>query len=133
MRDHGRNARLLSGGTDLLVRLKKDIEVPPVVIDLKRVSGLDGDITESGGRIRIGARAVMTDLIEHPILRAHFPALIEIQDRAVGEERRRRVRGGRRVAQVAGQRRAIANLHGSDDPRSFDQRRKRAPGAVCCR
>jgi CO/xanthine dehydrogenase FAD-binding subunit len=77
MRGHGHNARLLSGGTDLLVRLKKDIEVPPVVIDLKRVSGLDGDITESGGRIRIGARAVMTDLIENKRLRELFPALTE--------------------------------------------------------
>lgn len=77
MRAHGRNARLLSGGTDLVVRLKKDIEGPAVVIDLKRVSGLGADITESGGRIRIGARAVMTDVINNRRLRELFPALIE--------------------------------------------------------
>jgi CO/xanthine dehydrogenase FAD-binding subunit len=87
LRAHGRNARLLSGGTDLLVRMKKDAafgdgfsesrDNPLVVIDLKRVSGLDADMSESGGRIRIGARAVMTDLIENKRLRELFPALIE--------------------------------------------------------
>jgi carbon-monoxide dehydrogenase medium subunit len=50
---------------------------PLVVIDLKRVSGLDARITESGGRIRIGARAVMTDLIDNKRLREVFPALVE--------------------------------------------------------
>jgi CO/xanthine dehydrogenase FAD-binding subunit len=84
---HGRHALLLSGGTDLLVRMKKDTafadgvgeagDNPLIVIDLKRVSGLDAEIRESGGRIRIGARAVMTDLIENERLRELFPALIE--------------------------------------------------------
>ena len=87
LRAHGRNARLLSGGTDLLVRMKKDPafayslgearDNPLVIIDLKRVSGLDAGISEGAGRVRIGARAVMTDLIDNKRLRELFPALIE--------------------------------------------------------
>jgi CO/xanthine dehydrogenase FAD-binding subunit len=85
IRAHGSNARLLSGGTDLVVRMKKDPayavgearNTPLLVIDLKRVSGLNAGITEGAGRIRIGARAVMTDVIDNKRLRESFPALIE--------------------------------------------------------
>lgn len=77
LRVHSTGARLLAGGTDLIVRVKKGQELPAVVIDLKRVPELRADITESNGTLRIGARAVMTDVIEHPRLRTLFPALIE--------------------------------------------------------
>jgi carbon-monoxide dehydrogenase medium subunit len=87
MREHGPRARLLAGGTDLLVRVRKGPAfadgfgeargTPLVVIDLKRVAELRADLTELDGHIRIGARAVMTDLIEHEGLRDQFPALVE--------------------------------------------------------
>jgi CO/xanthine dehydrogenase FAD-binding subunit len=82
MREHGASARLLAGGTDLLVRLHRDPAFageggPLIVIDLKRVQELRADVTELGSHIRIGARAVMTDLIEHKRLREQFPALVE--------------------------------------------------------
>lgn len=74
---HGQQARVLSGGTDLLVRVRKGFEMPGVVIDLKRVDELRADITEIDGAVRIGARAVMTDVVEHARLRTMFPALVE--------------------------------------------------------
>jgi CO/xanthine dehydrogenase FAD-binding subunit len=77
MRVHGPGARLLAGGTDLLVRIRKGIAPPAVVIDLKRVAELRDDITTVDAGIRIGARAVMTDVIAHPSVRQHFPALVE--------------------------------------------------------
>ena len=76
-RAHGDNARLLAGGTDLLVRFRKGSEWPAVIVDLKKVAELGADIVELDGCIRIGARAVMTDVIENKRLQAHFPALIE--------------------------------------------------------
>ena len=77
MRLHGPGARLLAGGTDLLVRMRKGVEPPLAVIDLKRVAELRDDIMESNGVIRIGARAVMTDVIADPLVRQHLPALVE--------------------------------------------------------
>ena len=77
MRRHGAGARLLAGGTDLLVRMRKGLSPPAVVIDLKRVAELRDDITTVDGSIRIGARAVMTDVIAHPSVRQHFAALVE--------------------------------------------------------
>ena len=77
MREHAPGVRLLAGGTDLLVRLRGDREGPPVVIDLKRVGELRADVIHVDGRIRIGARTVMTDVIEDARIRDHFPALVE--------------------------------------------------------
>lgn len=77
MRAHAPGARLLAGGTDLLVRLRANRESPPVVIDLKRVSELRADVTASERAIHIGARTVMTDVIEDARIRDHFPALVE--------------------------------------------------------
>ena len=51
----------------------------------------------------------------------------QIQARAVRQQRRRGVGSRRRVAEIAGQRRAIADLHRSDDHRRFDERRKVLP------
>jgi CO/xanthine dehydrogenase FAD-binding subunit len=75
--EQGPAARVLAGGTDLLVRLRAGHIRPSVVVDLKRVEELRADIAEVNGAIRVGARAVMTDLIEDARIRRHFPALIE--------------------------------------------------------
>ena len=73
----GPDARLLAGGTDLLVRLRARRDSPAAVIDLKRIGELRADITGIEGGVRIGARTVMTDVIEDTRLRAHFPALVD--------------------------------------------------------
>lgn len=77
IRAQGSGARLLAGGTDLLVRLRARRESPAVVIDLKRIGELRADISGIEGGIRIGARTVMTDVIEDARVRAHFPALAD--------------------------------------------------------
>jgi carbon-monoxide dehydrogenase medium subunit len=77
MQAQGSGARLLAGGTDLLVRLRSRRDNPAVVIDLKRIGELRADITGIEGGIRIGARTVMTDVIDDARVRAHFPALVE--------------------------------------------------------
>ena len=74
---HGPAARLLAGGTDLLVRLRTGHIRPEVVVDLKRVAGLTSDIAEANGVLRIGARAVMTDLMADDRVRRDYAALVE--------------------------------------------------------
>jgi CO/xanthine dehydrogenase FAD-binding subunit len=74
---HGPAARLLAGGTDLLVRLRLGHIRPTVVVDIKQLTAPASTIVESNGLIRIGAGAVMTDIIADPRVGRHFPALIE--------------------------------------------------------
>jgi CO/xanthine dehydrogenase FAD-binding subunit len=77
LHEHGPEARLLAGGTDLLVRLRTGYIRPAFVVDLKRVRALRADISEVDGNLRVGARVVMTDLIADPRVRRHYPALVE--------------------------------------------------------
>jgi carbon-monoxide dehydrogenase medium subunit len=74
---HGPSARLLAGGTDLIIRLRDGSARPPVVIDVKRIAELDPGIREEGGHLVIGARTVMTDIAADPRVRRHFVALAE--------------------------------------------------------
>jgi CO/xanthine dehydrogenase FAD-binding subunit len=75
--EHGPDARVLAGGTDVLVRLRLGHMRPGIVVDVKHIGELRSDIVETDGRLRIGARAVMTDIIAERRIRRHFPALVE--------------------------------------------------------
>ena len=59
------------------MRLRKGFEWPTVIVDVKRVAELRADVAEIDGCIRIGARTVMTDVIEDRRIRQHFPALVD--------------------------------------------------------
>ena len=74
---HGPDARVLAGGTDLIVRLRDGSAAPTVVIDVKRIAELRPGIREADGRIVIGATTVMTDVSADPLVRRQFPALAE--------------------------------------------------------
>jgi CO/xanthine dehydrogenase FAD-binding subunit len=74
---YGPDARLLAGGTDLLIRLRDGSLTPTAVIDVKRIAELRPGIRDAGGRLAIGATTVMTDIAEDPRVRRHFRALAE--------------------------------------------------------
>ena len=73
----GGDARLLAGGTDLIIRLRDGTARPDVVVDVKRVADLDDGIHQSEGRLVIGGRSVMTDIAAHPVVRRAFTGLAE--------------------------------------------------------
>ena len=73
----GGGARLLAGGTDLIIRLRDGSIRPDVVVDVKRVADLDDQVRVAGDRVVIGGRAVMTDIVAHPVVRRDFVGLAE--------------------------------------------------------
>jgi carbon-monoxide dehydrogenase medium subunit len=75
--EHGSDARLLAGGTDLIIRLRDGTLQPKVVVDLKRVSSLDGEIRAVDGVLRIGALTTMTGIADDPRVGRDFAALRE--------------------------------------------------------
>ena len=75
--EHGPEARLLAGGTDLIIRLRDGTIRPRVVIDLKRIAELDGDIRDGADGLVIGARTTMTDIAADPRIRRDHQALAE--------------------------------------------------------
>lgn len=59
---HGEEAKLLAGGTDLLVRMKKGLLKPKVLISLKSLNELSY-IREEADNIKIGARTPLADIV----------------------------------------------------------------------
>jgi len=72
-----KNCAILSGGTDLVDRLKEHVIQPDVVIDIK---GLDAfnKISFDNAALQIGAGVTFADLIDSEAVRKYFPVIAEL-------------------------------------------------------
>lgn len=73
------NARVLSGGTDLLVRLRLGHITPSTIVDIKKIDGMRAIRPEDGG-FRIGAAVSGAEMSEHRNLCAAWPGVVEATD-----------------------------------------------------
>ncbi len=69
-------ARILMGGTDLLVQLRAGLIEPDLIVDVKRIDDLHRIEQEAGG-FRIGAAVTGAEIGEHPQLRKMWPGVVE--------------------------------------------------------
>ncbi|MBI5721530.1 MAG: xanthine dehydrogenase family protein subunit M [Burkholderiales bacterium] len=72
---HGDEASLMAGGTDLLVEIKEQLRRPRLVIDLKRIAGLDQLAVDADGALRLGALVTSRRIETDARVRAHWPGL----------------------------------------------------------
>lgn len=72
--EHGDDARVLAGGTTLLLLMKRRLAEPGVLVSLRRVAGLSL-VSEDGAGLRIGAAATLRDLETSPLVAARLPGL----------------------------------------------------------
>ena len=73
---HGEDAKLLAGGTDLLVRMKKGLLKPKVLISLKSLNELSY-ISEEADCIKIGARTPLAHIIKSDPVQKNARALFQ--------------------------------------------------------
>jgi carbon-monoxide dehydrogenase medium subunit len=69
-------ARVLAGGTDLLVQLRAGVISPEVVVNIKEISETQG-ITADGDGFCIGASVPGIAMGEHAALKAAWPGVVE--------------------------------------------------------
>ena len=74
MAEYGDRARLLAGGTDLIVNMKKNLVAPEQVVSLSRVDELRAIQTQNGC-VRIGAGSTVTELAESETVLSKIGAL----------------------------------------------------------
>ena len=70
--DMGGNARVIAGGTDLLVRMKLKIEKPSHLISLRKVPGLNQVIKRETHGVSIGPAVTAADLARNEFIRDKF-------------------------------------------------------------
>jgi len=74
--DAGEGAKILAGGTDLLVQLRSGYTRPKMIIDVKKIPELRQIQSENGG-FRIGAAVPGAELNEHVGVKTNWPGVIE--------------------------------------------------------
>jgi CO/xanthine dehydrogenase FAD-binding subunit len=71
------NARVMAGGTDLLLRLRKGLIKAQVVVGLKNIQGLNLIEYAQNKGLTIGAMALLADVARHSAIRKHYPSIAE--------------------------------------------------------
>jgi len=69
-------ARVLAGGTDLLVQFRAGLRQPTAFVDIKRIPELVG-VSIDGSGLRLGAATAAAVVCEHPDVRALWPGVVD--------------------------------------------------------
>ncbi|HIE51295.1 MAG TPA: xanthine dehydrogenase family protein subunit M [Armatimonadetes bacterium] len=77
LQEHGKEAKVLAGGTDLLVFMRDGRVKPRWVIDLTRVEGWAYLTETEEGGVRIGAMTTLREIEISPLLQARYTALVQ--------------------------------------------------------
>lgn len=75
--EHGPAARLMMGGTDLLIRMREGSVRPRVVVDVKHLPGMKEIRFDESRGLTVGAAVTMNQLAGDADVRAHYPLLAE--------------------------------------------------------
>jgi len=73
--EYGARAKVLAGGTDLLVNIRSGMVKPELVIDLKRVEGATGVHWAPSVGLTLGPATTINDLLRDSRVRQDFPLL----------------------------------------------------------
>jgi xanthine dehydrogenase small subunit len=73
--EHGRDVRVIAGGTDLMVLMNAHQLDAARFLDIWRVDELRG-ISDEGEHLRMGALTTYTQLIDSPLVQRYGPALV---------------------------------------------------------
>ena len=74
---HGDDARVIAGGTSLLIMMRQRLLTPKLVISLARIPKFDRITYNAKDGLRIGAGARHRDIELSPIVKRHYPLLHE--------------------------------------------------------
>jgi xanthine dehydrogenase FAD-binding subunit len=79
-------ARLVAGGTDVLIRLRHGSSEFTRLVDIHGLDQLRVITADAAGTIRIGSGTVFTDLVHSDLIRTHVPILSEAAESVGGPQ-----------------------------------------------
>lgn len=89
MTEHGENAMLVAGGTDLLPNMKHELFTPDVVVSLADVEGLNGITEHADGSLTIGATTPLDTVATDERVLRRAPAVAQAAGLVAGPQLRR--------------------------------------------
>ncbi len=78
LNQHGKKAKLIAGGTDVIVMIKQKVMMPEVLVSLRGIPGLDQ--IQYDGSLRIGAMVTHRAIEKSEVIRRDFSALADAAD-----------------------------------------------------
>jgi carbon-monoxide dehydrogenase medium subunit len=78
LNQHGEKAKLIAGGTDVIVLIKQKAMMPEVLISLRGIPGLDQ--IRYNGALKIGPMVTHRDIEKSEVIRKEFSALTDAAD-----------------------------------------------------
>jgi carbon-monoxide dehydrogenase medium subunit len=78
LNQYGKKAKLIAGGTDVIVLIKQKAMMPEVLISLRGIPGLDQ--IRYDGALKIGAMVTHRDIEKSEVVRKEFSALTDAAD-----------------------------------------------------
>jgi carbon-monoxide dehydrogenase medium subunit len=78
LNQHGKKAKLIAGGTDVIVLIKQKAMMPEVLISLRGIPGLDQ--IRYDGALKIGTMVTHRDIEKSEVIRKEFSALTDAAD-----------------------------------------------------
>jgi 4-hydroxybenzoyl-CoA reductase subunit beta len=73
----GARARIIAGGTDLLVAMKYGLKKPEMLLDISRIPQLDQIAYTDQEGLKVGALVSLRRLAAHPVIREKYPLLVQ--------------------------------------------------------
>jgi xanthine dehydrogenase YagS FAD-binding subunit len=75
---HGQEAGVYAGGTDLLVRLKNRLEqAPTYLVDIKKIQNLHYIKEDAQGGVKIGAATKIAEIADSDLIKKKYPMLVQ--------------------------------------------------------
>jgi xanthine dehydrogenase YagS FAD-binding subunit len=75
---HGTEAGVYAGGTDLLIRLKNRLQqAPTYLVDIKKIDNLRYIKEDGQGGVRIGTATKLAEMADSDLLKTRYPMLVE--------------------------------------------------------
>lgn len=74
---HGSKARVLAGGTDLIVQLRENRRVLDYVVDIKHIPEVNELTYDPQTGLKIGAAVSCLRIWDDPAVQAHYPGLVD--------------------------------------------------------
>jgi carbon-monoxide dehydrogenase medium subunit len=78
LNEHGKKAKLIAGGTDVIVMIKQKVMMPEVLISLLGIPGLDQ--IQYDGTLRVGPMVTHRAIEKSEVIRKEFSALADAVD-----------------------------------------------------
>ena len=86
---HGTEAAVYAGGTDLLVRLKNRLkQAPSYLVDIKKINNLRYIKEDEQGGVQIGAATKLSEMADSALLQKRYPMLVEAVNKISSPELR---------------------------------------------